>query len=63
MMRLTTGSMLQVARDIRVDDHVAADRRRQTAVNRDAFLPDGAPTIRAARPTGLRRLISLGLLA
>lgn len=65
-MRLTTGSMLQVARDIRVDDHAAADRRRQTDAARDESSGDAATARRAVttkRPSRLRGLISLGLHA
>jgi len=65
-MRLTTGSMLQVARDIRIDDHLAADRRRRGTATTDQP-PAGARTAGHAapsnRPNGLRRLISLGLHA
>jgi hypothetical protein len=65
-MRLTTGSMLQVARDLRIDDHLAAERQRRAVVTPDQ-LPAGARSSihagRSDRPTGLRRLISFGLHA
>lgn len=64
-MRLTTDSMLQVARDLRIDDRHAAERRRADVARAKspAVATPTTNTGRSARPTGLRRLISLGLRA
>ena len=65
-MRLTTGTMLQVAQDVRLDDHRAADRRRRADAHAEQARTGATATTRsgrADRPTGLRRLISIGLHA
>jgi len=57
--------MVQVARDLRMDDHLAAERRRRHEAPTDQSA-DGTSTVdpgRSERPTGLRRLISFGLHA